>query len=44
MHSLTKLINGHMDCVMGCLMMDSEVLYDRLLKIQECKNFKESFW
>lgn len=35
LHSLTKHINGHLDCVMGALMTNREDLYRKLLNIQD---------
>jgi len=34
MHSMTKYINGHSDAVIGCLMMNSQELYEKLKYLQ----------
>ena len=34
-HSLTKFINGHLDVVMGSLMLNREDLFRKILKLQD---------
>ena len=34
MHSLTKYMNGHSDCVMGAVMLNDEPLYQRIKYLQ----------
>jgi cystathionine beta-lyase/cystathionine gamma-synthase len=35
LHSLTKFINGHLDVVMGSLMLNREDLFRKILKLQD---------